>query len=78
MMLEGTVIDEAVGKFCECMGLVVLVKLKLTKLDLALDFLRPVFGLLLAIEMIADCGVAFDANDCSPLTCPILILAFLY
>lgn len=66
VMLEGAVVDEAVGKLCESMDLVMLVEFKLTELDLALDFVRPVFGLLLSVEVVADGRVTFDANDCAP------------
>ena len=33
-------------------------------------------AVLLALEVIADCGIAFDADDCSPHRCAVFVFAF--
>lgn len=48
------------------MKLFVLIEFVLAKLDFVFGFARPIFGLGFALEMLADCGVAFDADDCAP------------
>jgi hypothetical protein len=58
------------------MLLFMLVKFELTKLNLSFDFMSPIFCLLLAVKMIADGRVAFDADDDTPHRGSILVFSF--
>lgn len=48
------------------MDLLALIEFVLAELDLVASVAHPVFGCGFSIEVIADCGVAFDADDCAP------------
>ena len=76
VMFHGTVADVSVDKFGEGVHLVVLVELELTELDFSLDVMSPIVGFLLALEVVADGGVAFDADDCAPDGCAVFVFAF--
>lgn len=60
------------------MLLLMLVEFELALLDLSFGINGPIVGFLLSVEMIADSGVAFDADNCSPVTGPVLVLSFGY
>ena len=49
------------------------IRLVLTLLDLSFNICRPIVGLLLAFEVIANGRVAFDADDCPPNACSVFI-----
>lgn len=53
-MLQCSVTDVSVYKFCEGVLLFMLVEFELTSFNLSFYFFRPVFGFLLALEMVAD------------------------
>ena len=58
------------------MHLFVLIKFKLTKLDFIFDTGSPIFGSLVAFEMIADRWVSFDADDCTPEGGPVITFVY--
>ena len=68
--------DVTVNEFFEGVEFFVLVEVELAELDLPLDFLGPVLRFLLAFEAIADCRVAFDADDDTPDSGTVLVFAF--
>ena len=76
MMLQGAVLGVAIREFSEGPDLVVLVELELAGFDLALHFERPIVSLLFAFEVIADGGVAFDADDRAPDGRAVVVFAF--
>jgi hypothetical protein len=53
-----------------------LVKFELTQLDLSFHLACPVFRFLLAFKVIADGGVAFDADDSAPDISAVFVFAF--
>jgi hypothetical protein len=59
------------------MLLFVLVKVELALLDLSFNIGSPVFSFLLSIEVIADSRVAFNADDCAPMTGSVLVFTLL-
>lgn len=76
MVFEGAVLNIALCEFGESVDFVVLIELKLTSFDLAFDILSPVVGFFLALEMVADSGVAFDADGCAPDGGSVVVFAF--
>ena len=66
VVFDGAVGDILIEKLAEGVKLFVLIEFVLAELDLALGFAGPVLGLRFSFEMLANCGVAFDADDCAP------------
>ena len=76
-MFESSIVDEAFQKFSKGMDFVMLIKFILTELDLALNIVSSIFCFFLAVEVVTDSGVAFNADNCTPVTCSVLIRTFL-
>lgn len=59
-MFDSPISEIAINELSECMKLIVLIKLEFATLDLSLNPLSPIIRFLLALEVVTDCGVAFD------------------
>lgn len=55
--------------------LLMLVEFEPSVFDLPLDIGSPIIRLLLAVEVIADGGIAFDADNGAPVASPVLVLS---
>jgi hypothetical protein len=66
VMLKDSIENIAINQFVECMEFFALIEFILTEPDLSFDFFCPVFSLSFPLEMIADCGVTFYADDRTP------------
>jgi hypothetical protein len=66
VMLKGAIVEISLDELLKGVKRFVLVKFELTGFDLPLGVGCPVLGFLLAFVMVADRGVALDADDCTP------------
>lgn len=76
MMFESTILYVALDEFAKGVDLFVLVEFELATLDLPLYARSPVLCLLLPFKVIADGGVAFDADDRTPDGSTVVVFAF--
>ena len=66
VMFERAVGDVLLKQLGECVDLLVLIEFVLAEFDFVASVAHPIFGCGFSIEVIADCGVAFYADDCAP------------
>ena len=77
-MLQSAIINVALKELGNGMLLFMLVESEFALPDLSLDVGGPIVSFLLPVEVIADRRVAFDADYCSPVAGPVLVLSFGY
>ena len=77
-MLQSAAAYIPLNQLVEGMLLLVLIKFKLAGFDLSFNINSPILSFLLAIEVVANGRVAFNANNCAPVACSVFIFTLLY
>jgi hypothetical protein len=78
VMLDGAIVEIALGQLSKGMHLIVLIELEFSEFDLPFNSMRPIVSLLFAFEVIAESGVALDSDDRTPNRGVVIVLAFEY